>query len=316
MQWRQYSTPWLGLGIYDPRTLFSMGIGDELGYKVEFPYLWGALLCQSGYRLRRITSRTTTTDSLIITYQEQRTITTFAVPGCGGQPGTALSPVQSGRWAFSLRTGASPQNLFLGLLAGEYRPHPAIAGLAPSGLAVGNAYSVDFAGTSCLSYGAQLSFMYMFPVSSTPGQYTTGIDGSPRSEAYDVDAQMGPYFFQDAYNNRLTYYRRNGVTCGSPANFSTLLPSRAAAAAAAATLHPNPAAEAATLTLAAPTQPGTVLALTDALGRRVWSAEIAPGQTTLPIPLTSQPAGLYLVQLLAPSAAPLTWKLNHGLVGL
>jgi ABC-type dipeptide/oligopeptide/nickel transport system permease subunit len=122
---------------------------------------------------------------------------------------------------------------------------------------------------------------------------------------------MGPYFFQDAYNNNLSYFRKAGAVCGSPANFATLLPSRAAEAAAAATLHPNPAADAATLTLAAPTRPGTVLSLTDALGRRLWSHEVAPSQTSLPIALSGQPAGLYLVHLTVPGSAPLTWKVQH-----
>lgn len=311
-QWRQYGIPRPGLSLYDPRTLFSMGAGDELGYIATVPYLWGSLMCQSGYRLRRITSRIITADSLIIAYQEQRTITTSSMSGCGGQPGTVLSPIQTGRWAFSLRTGASPQFPLLALLTGEYRPYPAASGFGALGaIAVGSIYSVEFAGTLCLNYGSQVSFSNAYPVTGAPGQYTSGIDALAVSAAYDTGASMGPFFFQDAYNNSLSYFRRNGVTCGSPTTFSTLLPARAAEAAAVATLHPNPAAEAATLTLTAPTQSGNTLALTDALGRRVWSREVAPNQTVLPVPLASQPAGLYLVQLLAPNAAPLTWKLQH-----
>ena len=310
-QWRQFSSP-LGLSIYNPLTLFSMGVGDELGYIAEVPYLWGSVLCQSGYRLRRITSRATTADSLFITYQEQRSITTFSVPGCGGQPGTVLSPVQTGRWAFSLRTGASPQFPLLALLTGEYRPYSAASGFGSLGaMATGGTYSIEMAGTSCLNYGSQVGFTNVYPVSGSPGQYQAGIDGLAISAAYDIGASMGPYYFQDNYNNRLSYFRRAGTVCGQNTNFATLLPSRAAEAAAAATLHPNPAAEAATLTLAAPTKPGTTLALTDALGRRVWSAEVAPGQTVLPVSLISQPAGLYLVQLLTPGNAPLTWKIQH-----
>ena len=57
--------------------------------------------------------------------------------------------------------------------------------------------------------------------------------------------------------------------CGPCTEFATLLPTRAAQAAQAATLHPNPASTAATLTLAAPVRPGTRLDLTDALGRCV-----------------------------------------------
>ena len=306
-QWRQFGSPALGLGIYNPRTLFSMTAGDELGYVAEMPYLWGSLLCQSGYRLRRITSRTITADSLLITYQEQRIITTSSMPGCGGQPGTVLSPVQQGRWAFSLQTGASPQFPLLALLTGEYRPYPAIS-LAT--LAVGGTYSIEMTTLPCLNLGTQVSFSNMYPVNGNSGQYALGIDALAISATYDLGAGMGPYYFQDAYNNRLSYFRHNGAVCGQSTNFTTLLPSRAAQAAAAATLHPNPATEATTLTLVAPTLPGTTLALTDALGRRVWRTELAPGQTAIMVPLAGQASGLYLVQLLSPSAAPLTWKLT------
>jgi ABC-type dipeptide/oligopeptide/nickel transport system permease subunit len=141
--------------------------------------------------------------------------------------------------------------------------------------------------------------------------YQQGIDLAYRSYYFAGGLGVGPWRSYDSELTSLVYYRKGSVICGSPANFSTLLPSRAAEAATAATLHPNPATEAATLTLAAPTRPGTVLTLTDALGRRVWSREVAPAQTSLPIALAGQPAGLYLVQLLAPGAAPLTWKLQH-----
>ncbi|MEJ7658436.1 MAG: hypothetical protein WKG07_01810 [Hymenobacter sp.] len=82
----------------------------------------------------------------------------------------------------------------------------------------------------------------------------------------------------------LAYYRRGAVSCGQPADYATLLPTRAALAAATATLAPNPATEAATLTLTAPAPAGTTLALIDALGRRVWSAPVPAGQTFLPLP--------------------------------
>jgi hypothetical protein len=311
-QWRLYNVSTSSLGLYNPLTLFGMAVGDELGYKAEVPYLWGSLMCQEGYRLRRITSRTVTADSLLLTYQEQRTITTYAVPGCGGQPGTVLYPAQLKRWAFSLRTGASPQFPFLALLTGEYRPYVAPSGFASLGaLAAGGIVSIEMGGTACLNYGSRVGFANAYPANGNPSQYVAGIDALAISEAYDISAGMGPYQFQDAYNNKLIYFRKAGISCGSAANFTTLLPSRAAEAAAAATLHPNPASDAATLTLTAPTRPGTILALTDALGRRVWSSEVALGQTMLPIPLTNQPAGLYLVQLLAPGATPLTWKLQH-----
>ncbi len=73
------------------------------------------------------------------------------------------------------------------------------------------------------------------------------------------------------------------IECGQPLRFSGLLASMAA-------LAPNPAATTAVLTLVAATQPGTVLALTDALGRRVWQRPVAAGQTSRPVPL-ARPAG-------------------------
>ncbi|RZK19060.1 MAG: T9SS type A sorting domain-containing protein [Hymenobacter sp.] len=308
LQWGRYEMPQPGLDVYDPRNLFKMGVGDEIGYTLTLPYLSGPLLCQSGYRLRRITSRLVTADSLMLTYREQDLVTTSTVPGCGGQPGTVLSVVRQGRWAFSLQTGASPQFPFLPLLTGEYRLSPAMGN--PGALATGQLYSVDSNSNFCLNDSRVLSFATVYPSAASPGQYVGGIDAQAINQRYTPDLGMGPVFFNDAYQNQQVYYRKGTTLCGSPANFATLLPSRAAQAAAAATLHPNPATEAATLTLAAPTLPGSTLALVDALGRRVWRTELAAGQTAILVPLASQATGLYLVQLLAPSAAPLTWKLN------
>lgn len=103
----------------------------------------------------------------------------------------------------------------------------------------------------------------------------------------------------------------NGVTtiCGNPQPFVNLLPTRAAQAAAIATLHPNPAAEAATLTLAQPPRPGTTLRLTDALGRVVWSSPVAAGQTAVAVPLLGQPVGMYLLHLNGSDALAASWKL-------
>ena len=89
--------------------------------------------------------------------------------------------------------------------------------------------------------------------------------------------------------NLLSYCVRNtpdgAIICGNPLNFATLLPTRAAQAAALATLHPNPATAAATLTLVQPARPGHTLRLTDALGRLVWSAPVPTGQTTVAVPI-------------------------------
>lgn len=119
---------------------------------------------------------------------------------------------------------------------------------------------------------------------------------------------VGPTYFADYYANRLAYYRRGSVSCSQLSYFVGLLPTRAAQA-AAAILAPNPVVEATVLTLAAPASAQATLALTDALGHRVWSLPIAAGQMGLAIPPAGTPAGLYLIQLLAPATAPLTWKL-------
>jgi len=65
---------------------------------------------------------------------------------------------------------------------------------------------------------------------------------------------------------------------------------------------------AAILTLVAATQSGIVLALSDALGRRVWQRPVAAGQTARPCRwLTSRrPVAGATV---GPGCYPLTWKL-------
>lgn len=308
--WQQLAPPQFGLGSYDPRTVMAFNVGDEIGYHIEEIAMFSPA-CYMSDRLRRIVSRTLTADSLLITYRQQDLVTTYGWPTCGATPGTAASAVKQGRWAFSLRTGKSAQFPYLGLLTGEYRaisygPGPAFA------FYMAQALSSPGGTVTCFTGSQQSSVLVVYGSAATSGPYGPGLDQAYSVFNFSTLSGAGLLSSQEAgIYTALTYYRRNGVACGSPANFSTLLPSRAAEAAATATLHPNPAAEAATLTLAAPTRPGTVLTLTDALGRRVWSREVAPAQTSLPIALAGQPVGLYLVQLLAPGAAPLTWKLNH-----
>ena len=113
------------------------------------------------------------------------------------------------------------------------------------------------------------------------------------------------------FGSGLRYYHRSvgtPLTCGSCTGFSNLLPARATQAAALATLHPNPATDQATLTLA---RPGHTLRLTDALGRTVWQAAVSVGRTALAVPLTGQPAGCYLLHLSGADGTTATWKLNH-----
>ena len=293
--WQQAMLPQTGLGGYDPRSVFALNVGDELGYEYSelAPF---SFPCYSGSRLRRIMSRQQTADSLVITYQEQDRI----VYVCGAT--TVLTPVKQQRWAFSLRTGASPQFLCLGLLTGEYR-----SAQSSFALYMGQGYQAQTNAVTCLADAKGQPFLVMY--GGTP-YYQQGIDLGYRSYSFAAGLGVGLSRSYDSEVTYLTYYKKGNVTCGSPANFTTLLPSRAAEAAAAATLHPNPATEAAMLTLVAPTQPGTTLALTDALGRRVWSMPLAPGQNNITVPLAGQAPGLYLVQLLTTNAAPLTWKLN------
>ena len=303
--WQQYGAPQLGLGLYDPRKLFALNAGDEVGYELS-PSVFAALQCEHGYRLRRILSRQQTADSLVFTYSEQDRVTNTIPPSCLGPPITTTSPVKRGQWAFSLRTGASPQWSFLGLLAGEYRPD-AVAG--SGALLVGRGYALQAGAAACLAEPEMLPFLKVYPSSANASQYLPGLDFLAMVQTFGPTLGVGAIYSLDSYQNVLAYYRRGAVSCGQPADYASLLPTRAALAAATATLAPNPATEAATLTLAAPAPAGTTLGLTDALGRRVWSAPVPTGQTALPLPSAALPAGLYLVQLLAPSAPPLAWKL-------
>ncbi|RZL04541.1 MAG: hypothetical protein EOO62_21020 [Hymenobacter sp.] len=298
VNWQQAMVPQVGLGSYDPRAIFALNVGDELGYEYSELNPFG-LSCYSGSRLRRIVSRQQSADSLLFTYQEQDRI----VYVCGTT--TVLTPIKQKRWAFSLRTGASPQFPYLGLLTGEYR-----SVLAPSTFALymGQGYQAQTSTMACLADTKTQPFLVMY--NNTAPYYQMGIDLAYRGYSFAGGLGVGLWRSFDSDYTNLTYYKKGNSTCGSPANFTTLLPSRAAQAAAAATLHPNPATEAATLTLAAPTMPGSTVALTDALGRRVWSTDLAPGQMAIQVPLAGQAGGLYLVQLLVPNAAPLTWKLT------
>ncbi len=139
---------------------------------------------------------------------------------------------------------------------------------------------------------------------------STGIDIGWQQE-FSLALGLGAVFTGDT---RLIYYRRtlNGATttCGSPLAFANLLPTRAAQAAGLATLHPNPAADAATLTLATPARPGCSLRLADALGRTVWVFPVPTGQSVIAVPVAGQPAGLFLLHLTGPETSA-TWKLTH-----
>ncbi|MGI4742969.1 MAG: T9SS type A sorting domain-containing protein [Janthinobacterium lividum] len=296
--WQQAELPQAGLGSYDPRVIFALNVGDEVGYELGDVAMFSPA-CYTGYGLRRIVARQLTADSLILTYRSQDRITNTT--WCGST--TVLNPIYQHRWAFSLRTGNSPQFPYMGLLAGEYR----IAYANPMALYMGQGYQAAANNSACITGTQTQPFLEVHGVGP---YYQPGIDAGYRDYALASGLGAGLYQTTSLDYTRLVYYRKGGVSCGQAANFATLLPSRAAQSADAATLHPNPATDAATLSLVTPTQPGSVLQLIDALGRRVQSTELAPGQTILSIPLASQSTGLYLVQLLAPGAAPLTWKLH------
>ena len=297
---------------YYPTTLFGLVPGDELGY-AWYPFFYGSFPCASGAVLRRIAARQLTTDSLVILYQEQRSGQRSGAPGCSGPAGPFTDPVSSRRWAFSLQTGKSPQFWSLPLLTGEYGPasanlnSPFIMGKGLMGLAT--------SGTTCQT---PMQIRYQMVYRSSPEQYQPGLDvlGWQQTFAVADPTAPGPSGVGDVgtYDIGLRYVRRtlpSGLvySCGSPLTFANLLATRAQQAAALATLAPNPATETATLTLAQPAGPGLALRLTDALGRQVWRAPVAAGQTAAAVPLAGQPAGLYLLHLSKADGTSASWKL-------
>lgn len=193
--------------------------------------------------------------------------------------------MSTGRWAISRRTGRSPQFPYLALLTGEYLATGATSHGA--NLLAGRTLTTRPAGNGCLAGAQVIAIMPMYPYQNQPNTFVGGLDDAAFLFEFTPSLGVGPITLGSSVNHdyALTYYRLRSATCGSKANFATLLPNRAAAA-AAAMLHPNPATEATTLTLLAPAQPGAALVLTDALGRRVWSAAVAAGQTTVLVPLT------------------------------
>ena len=297
----------LGQSLYAPLALFSMQPGDELGYYTE-PFSFGPITCGDSYALRRILTRQQRSDSLIIRYMQQRRRRNSGAPNCGSQAGTVLDPVQTRRVAISLLTGQSPQYPALALLTSEYRALSNAGNQPP--LLIG--LPITSNGSPACSGGVQLAFtkLYSNPGSGPVLTYSRGLDALGGIEIFSAAPGLGEVF---SYDTQLTYYRRSigsPLTCGSATDFGGLLPTRAAQAAAIATLYPNPAAEAATLTLASPARPGYALHLTDALGRTVWRAPVAAGQTSVAVPLAGQPGGLYLLHLLG-AEGPATWRLHH-----
>ncbi|MBJ6108373.1 T9SS type A sorting domain-containing protein [Hymenobacter sp. BT523] len=309
-QWTQARLPMtLSQSPYNPTLLFNFQPGDEMGYFTE-PFTISPFPSSESYTFRRILSRQLTTDSLVFTYQEQTRTNYFATP-TGGTASTEVYPIYRGRWAVSLQTGKSAQFPALPLLTGEYVN--AFGSQSPP-LLVGRGILMNSNGNGCAPNGLYLGFIEVFPgpgFSAPVGQYSTGVDIGWRQN-FSLALGLGVVSTADT---RLIYYRRTlgtgiPITCGSPLTFTGLLPTRAAAAADVATLHPNPATDAAVLTLAQPARAGQFLRLTDALGRTVWNAPVSASQTTVAVPLAGRPAGLYLLHLSSPDATA-TWKLTH-----
>ncbi|WP_310397578.1 hypothetical protein [Hymenobacter sp.] len=291
-----------------PATLFNMQPGDLLGY-VNAPVGLGGPSCQDRYILRAIQSRQVAADSLVYTYREQvRTQTKYL--GCGSAVGSVISPVRTGRVAFSLRTGQSPQYPALPLLSGEYKN---LTNSAQNQiLVVGLGMNPTVGGGRCQTGNTLLTFQYRYP-GIVGGQtlYGTITDGNWQ-QRFGIELGLGD---SETYETALAYYRRtssNGeiITCGQASPFVNLLPTRAAQAAAFASLHPNPAAGAAMLTLTVPARSGTRVALQDALGRQVWAAAVPAGHGTMLVPLAAPPPGLYWLQLQIPGLAPITLRLT------
>ena len=300
--------------VYSPLRLFDVQVGDEFGYEV-FDLGVTPVQCTNDKTLRRITGRRLTADSLIITYQEQWRHQEFGYAGYCFPAVAQVTyyPITVQRWALA-RAGnqwqpnAGPiQPAALRLLTGEY-----YAGISPSYLLVGR--PVGTAGLGNCGGGSTVSYSPYYlqngSQSSATPVYATGLDYQAWQYAFKPGmTSVGEYWNGQIYSRKLV----NGtiVICGSPQAFVNLLPSRAAQAATLATLHPNPAAEAAVLTLAAPARPGQTLRLTDALGRTVWTTPVAAGQTAVTVPLAGQPAGLYLLHLNGADAQAAPWKLMH-----
>ncbi|WP_460502825.1 hypothetical protein [Hymenobacter agri] len=296
--------------LYSPRLFYDVQPGDEFGYFRDD--VVAAVSCTDTRVLRRVIGRRVTTDSTIITYQEQTRYQNYGFNSCG-QAQTTIYPIQIKRWAVANAgnqwvSAAGPiQPAALRLLTGEYQ----VAGASsfPYVLA-GLPIASSSGGCQIPSSARSIAYVPYYPQVGTGNAnlYERGIDYMAWGLVFD--AGLTSVIEQDMVQ---IYTRKtvNGITtiCGNPQTFVNLLPTRAEQAAAVATLAPNPAAEAATLTLAQPARLGTVLRLLDALGRPVWSAPVAAGQTAVAVPLAGQPAGMYLLHLNGPDALTASWKL-------
>ena len=298
--------------VYSALNFFNLQPGDEFGYEQSNTTLSG-FQCGAYYRLRRVVSRRQTADSLLIGYLEQNSSDLLAGGPCGSGPaGVTFSPITTHRWAIALAgntlqpAGDVFQLGILQLLTGEYASvnvTPTYAGQLIMGMPIASGTALVCApGTRAVRY------MPLFPAGGA-NQFQPGVDAAGGTLDYSPGVTRSR-----ERGFRQTYARRIGaggqvVLCGSNANFRTLLPARAAQTAAAFSLYPNPAREAATLQLREPAREGSTMQLRDALGRAVWQGSLSAGQRSAEVPLAGLPAGIYLVQLGAPGEAPLSLRL-------
>jgi|GEM_PF-1320561 len=300
-----------GQSYYSPARLFDVQVGDEFGY-IDEDFM-NVFSCYTHRRLRRVTGRTVNANNeLVISYVEQNASRTGGGPTCGPVM-TSTGPVSTGSWTLSLNSppswnsAADPLQLAaLGLLTYEYAPFT-FSGIGQYTL-MGLPLQAQGFGTCPVA--REVRYVPMYGATSGNGGYNSGVDLQAWQHSFAPGMSKTTEMF-----HRLTYSRRTVsgqvVTCGTAQDFANLLSNRAVQAAAAATLAPNPATDQATLTFMQPLTKVATLTLADALGRRVWQGAVAAGQNSATVPLASQPAGLYLLQLQTGNAAPLTWKLTH-----
>jgi hypothetical protein len=301
--------------LYNPLRLFDVQPGDEFGYQ-EFDVMMTPVRCFDNKKLRRIRSRRLTADSLIITYQEQQRHEEFGYAGyCFLPAQVTYGPITINRWAMARvgnqwePSGARIQLGALRLLTGEYVTGANTNPYLLVGLPIGGASA-----GGCAPAAGGISYTpYYWQNRSQSGAvpvYATGMDYA----GWQYSFAPGFAITFEGWDG-LIYSRKsvNGVVqiCGASQGFVNLLPTRAAQAAALATLHPNPATESAILTLAQPARAEQSLVLTDALGRTVWSTTVLAGQRAVAVPLAGKPAGLYLLTLSGRASRTGTWKLNH-----
>ncbi|PJJ58924.1 T9SS type A sorting domain-containing protein [Hymenobacter chitinivorans] len=306
-----------GRSYYNPLSLLDLQPGNELGYYRE-PLIYSTFACYTGQSLRRVLTRQLTADSLIYTFQQQSSVTYSSAPNCGGTGFPTVSPVQVVRLAASLRTGrwaggSRPNGALIpagaDLLAYEYRVMPG----ASNTVLLGYPVVTTPTGSGTCSAPALLRQQELYRNRSGNGTYAEfpAIDLA----GWKQELSPGVGILRQS-EQQLTYSRRtaNGADqiCGSRTSFGTLLPTKAAQAAALMALFPNPAAELVTLRLAQAPAAATTVRLLDKLGRCVLVRDLQAGQLELNLPLHEVAAGLYIVEVQRGTEGVQHLKLQHS----